>query len=70
MFLVGFVLFSEGNFPLILVERREVSIGFLRSIVDFCQAEPICEWKSLCINACSTNDINVFVCRTTSKSIW
>ena len=62
MSLIRFVFFAEGNLPFCLIKSREEGIGFLGRIVDFCQAKAVGKRHGFCINACSTDDIDVFLC--------
>ena len=69
MFLVLFMLFEEVNFPFIAIELWEKGISLLRRVVHFSQAKAVRERECLGINACSTNDVNLFLCRTTCESL-
>ena len=59
MFLVWYMLFLEGDIPFLFIEIWEESIGLLRGVVYFCQAEAVCQGQSLGIDACTANDIDI-----------
>ena len=59
VFLIGLVLLAESHLPFVAVELWEEGVGLCWGVVYLGQAETVGKGQCLCIDTCSTDDIDV-----------